>query len=154
MTNVRIPVWMAATLLAAVLLSGCARKSEPPHALVPLPNAELVIHYGLLRVIDFVQQGVSFKLLVRRDGSSDFRVTCYRLQGGRFLRHGAEENLVGFSEPRLEQRVDSRVVTTHRRSGSTFFFEFLPAFGLVPENGEWQPVGSPGPDRPQDQKND
>jgi hypothetical protein len=129
---------------SAMFCTACRQKEEPvPATVADEADGELKRQHHALDVFTLVQSDGSYRVLVFKlpkasDADSDYRLVVYRKQGGLYVRHGSEFNLVDFERPRLSSGPPPRIETTERRLGVRYHFvidgsgaEMVPSEGTL-----------------------
>jgi hypothetical protein len=149
--------WIAAVLLALVVgAAGCRDKgSDPPR--VPAeepptdapfpqtlsiePAADLQKRLAALAVMDIAEAGSSFRVIVLREGTSDYGVVFYKRSGQQYVPFGPALHPLGFEVPTVSGEAPPVIRARHRASGEGYHFEISSeAVDLVPDSGSWEPV--------------
>jgi len=125
-------------VLTACPSSRDARAVAPDSIPASEPVEALALKYQSVAAYEAVADGVEFRVLVYRDYESDHRIMVYRRSGHFYRRHGAEFNLLGYSEPAPSELCGGCIRTVHRETGSAEQLVLTAeTVDLVPEEGEW-----------------
>jgi hypothetical protein len=138
---------LAVVAIVVATMSACRQKESPveetpyPAVLGEESDAELKAKHHAEEAFTLVQPAGTFRLLIFKlpkasEADSDYRVLVYRRQGTTYVRHGAENNLVNFERPRLNEGPPRRVETTMNRLGVRHHVAIdAKGWQLVPSDG-------------------
>ena len=114
-------------MVASAWLVLRTKEIVPPDSFGLEPNHELKSNFSSEDVFTLTQTVGTYKALVFRlskvnDADSDYRVVFYKKVGERYIRHGAEANLLNFERPLLSEGSTPRVETSMNELGVKYHF--------------------------------